>query len=141
MAHDPQAIKATGQRISAMSSLADSEATFQAKAGSYGLSDAVLKALQTKGIATYGQLLFSVASAPGQVDEAKRKTLFQAFPQEFQGEPTEGIISRLLFEAGTFVVAELKGSLESADDAPRRKDQQNPGSKEEVGVLAHWRSV
>ena len=103
-----------------MSSLADSEATFQAKAGSYGLSDAVLKALQTKGIATYGQLLFSVASAPGQVDEAKRKTLFQAFPQEFQGEPTEGIISRLLFEAGTFVVAELKGSLESADDAPKR---------------------
>ena len=97
--------------------LADSEATFAAKCDAYKLPQAVFQVLTAAGLKTYSSLLFHVASAPNQIDSSKLQTLIQTFPQEHRGGSTPSILNRLLFEAGTFVIAGLKGSLESTEEA------------------------
>ncbi|CAE7396126.1 zdhhc15 [Symbiodinium sp. CCMP2592] len=105
-------------------SVADSAVTFASKARQYGLSQSVLDSLSAAGITTYSALLFAVASAPGAVDEARLKT---AKDKHLGPDASEGAVaafSRLLFEAGTFVVAELRSSVAGEDDGSKKLTSQ-----------------
>ena len=112
-----------------MSSLADSSATFESRAKQYGLPVAALESLRKDGIATYSSLLFSVASSPGSVDDARLETLRK---KHLGATPTSGEVaafSRLIFEAGTFVVAELRSSVTGEDDTSRKLTPQERASR------------
>ncbi|CAE7031097.1 unnamed protein product [Symbiodinium sp. CCMP2592] len=112
-----------------MASVADTAVTFASKARQYGLSQGVLDSLSAAGITTYSALLFAVASAPGAVDEVRLKA---AKDKHLGPDATEGAVSafsRLLFEAGTFVVAELRSSVAGEDDGSKKLTSQERTSR------------
>ncbi|CAE7811218.1 unnamed protein product [Symbiodinium sp. CCMP2592] len=112
-----------------MASVADSAVTFASKARQYGLSQDVIDSLSAAGIKTYSALLFAVASAPGAVDEARLKA---AKDKHLGAGASEGVVaafSRLLFEAGTFVVAELRSSVAGEDDGSKKLTSQERASR------------
>ena len=103
-----------------MSAVSDSEVTFKAKALQHGIPQSSIDKWETLGIKSYSQLLFRVASAPNAVDATKLKRLVEEmFPPA--NEAVTSALNRLLFEAGTFVVAELKQSLEGPAAEPTRR--------------------
>ncbi|CAE7573067.1 unnamed protein product [Symbiodinium sp. CCMP2592] len=86
--------------VSVMASVADSAVTFASKARQYGLSQGVrLKAAKDKHL------------GPG------------------ASEGAVAAFSRLLFEAGTFVVAELRSSVASEDDGSKKLTSQERTSR------------
>ena len=95
-----------------MSGISDSEVTFAKRCKRYGLSQEQVEDLKQRGVATYGQLLFSVASGPNQVDDSKLSELLSACKPVLT-EAGKSAIKRLVFEAGAFVVAELKDAISS----------------------------
>ena len=103
-----------------MSSVSDSRATFRAKALQHGIPESALDAWDKSGIATYSQLLFRVASAPNQTDPAKLQALLDSMEPKADPVVTSAV-HRLLFEAGTFVVAELRQTLEAPTGEPSRR--------------------
>ena len=103
-----------------MTAVSDSSVTFTAKALAYGVPQSSLDKWRQDGLCTYSNLLFRVASAPGQTDPAKLQKLLE----EMEPKATTSVasaVNRLLFEAGTFVVSELKSSLEPGSVDPVRK--------------------
>ena len=78
----------------------------------YGLSQANVDDLVQRGVSTYSQLLFRVASGPSQVDDGKLNDLISACTPNLN-EAGKSALKRLVFEAGTFVVAELKDAISS----------------------------
>ena len=103
-----------------MSSVRDSKVTFRAKALQHGIPESSLEAWEKSGIATYSQLLFRVASAPNQTDPAKLQALLDGMEPKADAVVTSAV-HRLLFEAGTFVVAELRQTLEAPLGEPSRR--------------------
>ena len=103
-----------------MSSVSDSKVTFRAKALQHGVPESSLEAWDKSGIATYSQLLFRVASAPNQTDPAKLQALLDGMEPKADAVVTSAV-HRLLFEAGTFVVAELRQTLEAPLGQPSRR--------------------
>ena len=103
-----------------MSAVSDSKVTFQAKALQHGVPQTSLDAWSADGIQSYSQLLFRVASAPNAVDPDK----LQKVLADMQPRATDAVasaVNRLLFEAGTFVVAELRNSLDAPSTEPTRR--------------------
>ena len=86
--------------------------TFAERCKRYGLSQANVDDLVQRGVSTYGQLLFRVASGPSQVDDGKLNDLIAACTPNLN-EAGKSALKRLVFEAGTFVVAELKDTISS----------------------------
>ena len=103
-----------------MSAVSDSEVTFRAKALQHGIPESSLAAWSASGIKTYSQLLFRVASAPNNVDSAKLQELLQKM-QPPATDQVASAVHRLLFEAGTFIVAELRSTLEGPTGEPSRR--------------------
>ena len=103
-----------------MSAVSDSEVTFRAKALQHGIPEPSLQAWSRAGIRTYSQLLFRVASAPNNVDSAKLKDLLDNMEPQATDQVTSAV-HRLLFEAGTFIVAELRSTLEGPTGEPSRR--------------------
>ena len=99
--------------------------TFSSKARQYGLSQAVLDSLSASGISTYSGLLFAVANAPGAIDDVRLQD------KHLGAAPSDGTLafSRLLFEAGTFVVAELRSSVAGDDDGGKKLTRQERASR------------
>ena len=95
-----------------MSGISDSKVTFAERCKRYGLSQEHVEDLKQKGVATYGQLLFRVASGPNQVDDSKLSDLLSSCRPNLT-DSGKSAIKRLVFEAGTFVVAELKDAISS----------------------------
>ena len=108
--------------------MADSEATFSERARTYGLSADAVQSLASDGIKTYSALLFSVASAPGSVDQPRLERLQAKHLGSAPSAGAAAAFSRLVFEAGTFVVAELKSSVQGDDDSSRRLPQATESS-------------
>ena len=79
-----------------------------------------LQAWSRAGISTYSQLLFRVASAPNNVDSAKLKELLDNMEPRATDQVASAV-HRLLFEAGTFIVAELRSTLEGPTGEPSRR--------------------
>ena len=129
-----------------MSSVSDSRATFRAKALQHGIPESALDAWDKSGIATYSQLLFRVASAPNQTDPAKLQALLDSMEPKADPVVTSAV-HRLLFEAGTFVVAELRQTLEAPtgeaqpSSVDTGKEQQTSGSADQAWHLSHSRPV
>ena len=112
-----------------MSAVSDSEVTFRAKALQHGVPDESLQAWSRSGIKTYSQLLFRVASAPNNVDPAKLKDLLDGM-QPRATDQVASAVHRLLFEAGTFIVAELRSTLEGpTGESSRRLSTQERSSR------------
>lgn len=112
-----------------MASIADSEVTFSSRALQYGLGQSVVDSLASAGIKTYSSLLFAVASAPGAIDDTRLKA---AQSKHLGADASEGSLSafsRLLFEAGTFVVAELRSSVAGEDDGSKKLTHQERSSR------------
>ena len=80
----------------------------------HGIPESSLEAWEKSGIATYSQLLFRVASAP------KLQALLDGMEPKADAVVTSAV-HRLLFEAGTFVVAELRQTLEAPLGEPSRR--------------------
>ena len=95
-----------------MSGISDSSVTFAERCKRYGLAQTNIDDLVQRGISTYGQLLFRVASGPSQVDDAKLSDLISGCNPNLS-ESGKSALKRLVFEAGTFVVAELKDAISS----------------------------
>ncbi|CAJ1447945.1 unnamed protein product [Effrenium voratum] len=112
-----------------MAGVADSEATFSANALKYGLSQGILDHWKGVGIRNYSSLLFTVASSPGNVDSDKLEKLLGNLPAGARNTAVEAAVSRLLFEGGTFVVAELKQSVEHGDESTQRLSPQERSSR------------
>ena len=110
-------------------SLADSEPTFAARALQYGLPQSCIDVLQASRLATFSALLFHVASAPNKVEQDKVEKVFQSFPVADRTDSTKSAVNRLLFEAGTLVVAELKSMVETPEDAPRKLSPEERASR------------
>ena len=98
--------------------MTDSSATFKSRATLYGLPSAALASLEQDGICTYSSLLFSVVSSPGSLDDVRLKALKSKHLSPNVGE--EAAFSRLVFEAGIFVVAELRSTVVGEDETARR---------------------
>ena len=103
-----------------MTSVSDSTVTFQAKALQHGIPQSAIDAWAAAGISTYSQLLFRVASAPNQVDANKLQALLDNMQPKADATVTSSV-HRLLFEAGTFIVSELRQSLEAPATEPSRR--------------------
>ena len=103
-----------------MSGVSDSKATFESKAKAYGLTTDQVADFSAKGIETYSQLLFRVAPAPNQVDGSKVTALVDSI-RPVLNEAQKGAVTRLIFEAGTFIVSELRASLDAPSSEPSRK--------------------
>ncbi|CAE7708446.1 slc10a7 [Symbiodinium sp. CCMP2592] len=103
-----------------MASVSDSTVTFKAKALQHGVPEESLTAWVTDGIQTYSQLLFRVASAPNAIDSGKLDSLLKGMKPPAT-DSVASAVNRLLFEAGTFVVAELRSSLEQPSSEPTRR--------------------
>ena len=95
-----------------MSGISDSAVTFAERCKRYGLSQANVDDLVQRGVSTYGQLLFSVASGPNQVDDSKLCDLISGCNPNLN-DSGKSALKRLVFEAGAFVVAELKDAISS----------------------------
>ena len=95
-----------------MSGISDSKVTFSDRCKRFGLVQENVDDLVAKGVSTYGQLLFRVASGPNQVDDAKLGALIDGCKPDLS-EAGKSAVKRLVFEAGTFVVAELKDAISS----------------------------
>ena len=108
------------QQDAAMSNVSDSAVTFRHKALQHGIPESSLDAWEKEGIATYSQLLFRVASAPNQTDPAKLQALLDSMTPKADAVVSSAV-HRLLFEAGTFVVAELRQTLEAPAGEPSRR--------------------
>lgn len=101
-----------------MSTQADSEAHFEARAREYGLSSALLVALQNNGIGTLAQLAFAVNRPGSDFVEAA----FDAWALQVNGgvAPTMGQMAslrRLHFEAEIIVTATLRANVEAPDSS------------------------
>ena len=94
--------------------------TFRHKALQHGIPESSLATWEKEGIATYSQLLFRVASAPNQTDPAKLQALLDNMTPKADAVVSSAV-HRLLFEAGTFVVAELRQTLEAPSGEPSRR--------------------
>ena len=103
-----------------MSNVSDSAVTFRHKALQHGIPESSLATWEKEGIATYSQLLFRVASAPNQTDPAKLQALLDNMTPKADAVVSSAV-HRLLFEAGTFVVAELRQTLEAPSGEPSRR--------------------
>ncbi|CAE7497609.1 unnamed protein product [Symbiodinium sp. KB8] len=102
----------------------------------YGLTQPMLSSLSAAGIKSYSSLLFAVASAPGAVDENRLKATQQKHLGDNPSEGTLSAFARLLFEAGTFVVAELRSSVAGDDDGTRKLTHQERSSSNALIDLA-----
>ena len=105
----------------AMASIADSEVMFVSRAKQYGLAQEMVDSLAATGIKTYSGLLFAVASAPAAVDKGRLKAAHSKHSCTMPSEGTLSAFSRLPFEAGTIVIAELRSSVAGEDDGSRCK--------------------
>ncbi|CAE7838062.1 URC1 [Symbiodinium sp. CCMP2592] len=112
--------QAEGVEERTMASVSDSTVTFKAKATQHGVPEESLTAWATDGIQTYSQLLFRVASAPNAIDSVKLDKLLKTMKPPAT-DSVASAVNRLLFEAGTFVVAELRSSLEQPSAEPSRR--------------------
>ena len=99
-----------------MAAVSDSTVTFRAKAEQHGVPVESIEAWAADGIQTYSQLLFRVASAPNAIDSEKLQKLLDTMKPRAT-DSVASAVNRLLFEAGTFVVAELRNSLEQPSSA------------------------
>ena len=123
-----------------MAGISDSQVTFADRCKRFGLVQDNVDDLIAKGVCTYGQLLFRVASGPNQVDEAKLADLISSCKPALS-ESGKSAIKRLVFEAGTFVVAELKDAISSPAVegvrrlTPQKKGLQVSGSAAKTGKL------
>ena len=61
-----------------MAGISDSQVTFTDRCKRFGLPQDNVDDLIAKGVCTYGQLLFRVASGPNQVDDAKLNDLISS---------------------------------------------------------------
>ena len=124
-----------------MSGISDSEVTFAERCKRYGLSQEHVDDLKQKGVATYGQLLFRVASGPNQVDDNKLSDLLSACRPNLT-DSGKSAIKRLVFEAGTFVVAELKDAISSPGVegvkrlTPQERDSRFNAVQQKLGSFA-----
>ena len=124
-----------------MAGISDSEVTFSERCKRFGLSQEHVDDLKAKGVATYGQLLFRVASGPNQVDEAKLTDLINSC-QPNLNEAGKSAVKRLVFEAGTFVVAELKDAINSPGVegvkrlTPQERDSRFQAVQQKLGSFA-----
>ena len=107
-------------QVCGIPSVSDSKATFTAKAKGYGVPESTLSRWATVGIETYSQLLFRVASSPGAVDQARLEALRREMDPSPPAEATKAAVARLLFEAGTFIVSELRATVETPTESSRR---------------------
>ncbi|CAE7240138.1 unnamed protein product [Symbiodinium sp. CCMP2456] len=97
-----------------MASLTESRAAFAARAAEVGLTNAEVTALTGRGIDTLARIAFA-AVGPGQnPSDAQVQDLFGGAPT------TAGTVAstrRLIFEAHTLLIADLKGRVEKGEDA------------------------
>ena len=109
-------------RSKAMSSASlDSEASFQDRCRKIGISEDLLKSLETAGYNTFGKVSFAAASTPQNltdqaVDEWLR-TVVSPLPSAFQ----IACVRRLLYESQLMHVADLKSRVEGTADERVRK--------------------
>ena len=83
-----------------MTAVSDSSATFSAKALAYGIPQSSLDRWKADGLCAYSNLLFRVASAPGQTDSGKlQKLLDEMEPKATATASVASAVNRLLFEA------------------------------------------
>ena len=124
-----------------MAGISDSQVTFTDRCKRFGLAQDNVDDLIAKGVCTYGQLLFRVASGPNQVDEAKLVDLISSCKPALS-ESGKSAIKRLVFEAGTFVVAELKDAISSPGVegvkrlTPQERDSRFQAVQQKLGIFA-----
>lgn len=104
-----------------MTSLVDSEAHLKKRAEEMMMSDRGLRALITKGITTLGKLAFSHGQPGVPIVSAD----FDAFSQDVLGAMAslgdQAVLKRLLFEAHTFVLSQLKEQVTNPEAVQTRK--------------------
>ena len=99
----------------------ESEAAFASRASNIGLSAAIITALKTRGIATFGRFAFSSSYQPGSNDE----TPFKEMVAETLGRnPDTGelaLLRRLYFESHALSISDLRSRVENRDDELPKK--------------------
>lgn len=104
-----------------MTSIVDSEAHFTKRAEEVGLSDAGRRALNAAGYATLGRLAFGVGAPGAQLPDHD----FQRFATNVLGAMASmqdiSSVRRLLFEAQTMVMAQLRDIVTNPDSDLTRK--------------------
>ena len=104
-----------------MSSLIDSEAHFDARCLSIGMSANTLTDFQAYGITTLANLAFAVGQ-PGQpLDPAEVDQLLLQVCSRAATVQDTNVTRRLVFEAHTLVIASLRQTVEQKDDSVPRK--------------------
>ena len=103
-----------------MTSLLDSEAHFELRAGEVGLSSASLAALKGHGLATLGKVAHAIstpgsAPAPDALEDWVRDNLRGASLGD------HAALRRLIWEGGALATAELRDQLTNPDGAAQRK--------------------
>ena len=95
----------------------DSEAAFRSRALQLGLTEAHLDALKADGIDSFSKYAFCTTYNPQQPDD---KVLFDYLEQKLGERPVGGVAAcyrRLMFEAHTLALAELKSKVEQTSES------------------------
>lgn len=101
-------------------SLVDSNAVFEARARSIGLSEEVITAMAVKGWTTHGTYAFSVATQPGADEQAFLDGVIVPLLTT-PDHPEAPKLRRLFFEAHTLTAAELRRKVDATEqEAPRK---------------------
>ena len=98
-----------------MSSLTESEAAFESRAGEVGLTSDEIDLLKGQGIRTLGRLAYAVSQPGTPAPETGLKALLTTAGG---GDPTVGAISsvrRLTFEAQTLILSQLRQLAETGE--------------------------
>ena len=112
-----------------MSSLIDSEAAFKERLNALGLSQAIRAGLSTEGFVTYGSFAYSF-SQPGQKihDDSFAQWVSNSIHAGARLADVAGL-KRLLFEAHTYVLSDLRTRVQHPDGQPDRKIPEAERSK------------
>ncbi len=99
----------------------DSEALFEERAKSFGVTDAVYQLLKAANYSTFGRLAFCSSYQVGSNDE---KPLMDALEAALGREVTPAeapALRRLYYEASTMVMSDLKSRVERTESSEPKK--------------------
>lgn len=105
-----------------MASGLDSSAYFTERLAKVGLSTELQEALLGSGYQTFGSLAFAVSSTPGSVSDEAVIRWVRGLMDPLPSDHQMSVIRRLLFEAQSMSIAELRDRVNAAPgDAPTKK--------------------
>ena len=103
-----------------MSAYAESKASFKHRCSEVGLTDEQFACLTDQNIGTFNTLAFSICGQPGQIDDARFRTMLDsAFQNATLG--LESMLRQLSFEAITISVAAIKQRVEPSVEGQVKK--------------------